>query len=270
MTRSPSFPRLQLGLNSGALFLSSVGGLAISLASKDILENFIAGLIIVNKGHCQVGEVVSVGNGASGQVLRIGWLMTDFRHYDKLTLLHIPNSTIVKSGIEVLTFNTHRKVKQVFTIPYEAADKVQSILREIRQAFFHIPNLETFRNVAQVRSPFHKPRCFVSEMSPSGLVITVAYLVGPVRTRGTRGGSMEAAARTEMALAICKILAAHGVSISAQAVRVYNEGTGQPNAFLSHGQPIDAIHEELSQGKKSDNDGTGYGDMGRGLVFNSH
>lgn len=43
-----------VGLKAGALFVSSVGGLALSLAAKDILENFMAGLVIISKGRCQV------------------------------------------------------------------------------------------------------------------------------------------------------------------------------------------------------------------------
>ena len=215
-----------LGLDSGAFFLSSVGGLAISLASKDLLENLVAGIIIVNKGHCQVGEIVKVGNMA-GQVLKVGWLMTDFREMTGLTKLHVPNSTIVKSGIEILTLNTHRKVKQNVKIDYQHLEKMPAIIADVMEAYKHIDKLETFTNAKEVRSPFHKPRCFISSIDETGINMTLAYLVGPVRKRGSRGGSVEAKVRTDVNMALGRILNKHGVTFAPESVQVmFEDGVG--------------------------------------------
>lgn len=85
----------------------------------------------------QVGEVARFGD-ISGQVVKVGWLMTDVRESSTLALVSVPNANIMSSGVSIETFNTHRKVKQRFTIPYDAVDKVESIIADVQQAYQEI------------------------------------------------------------------------------------------------------------------------------------
>lgn len=82
----------------------------------------------------QVGEVVRFGSMA-GQVLKVGWLMTDIRDYNKLSLVSVPNSLIIRNGMDVETMNTHRKVRHSVVIPYENIEHVQSIINDIKDTF---------------------------------------------------------------------------------------------------------------------------------------
>lgn len=50
-----------VGLRAQALFVSSLGGLAISFASKDILANFVSGILIISQGRCEVRLVQEQG-----------------------------------------------------------------------------------------------------------------------------------------------------------------------------------------------------------------
>lgn len=228
-----------VGLKAGALFVSSVGGLALSLAAKDILENFMAGLVIISKGRCQVGEVVRFGSMA-GQVLKVGWLMTDIRDYNKLSLVSVPNSLIIRNGMDVETMNTHRKVRHSVVIPYENIEHVQSIINDIKDTFKAIRYIETFgtKESNEVRPPYHRPRCFIEELSPTGVVVTLAYLVGPVRPRGSSGGGLEAEVRTELNLAVAHILAKYGVSVAPNSIALYsmqNADFYSRNGFIGRG-----------------------------------
>lgn len=70
-----------------------VGGLAISLALKDTLSDFFAGLHILLSGKLKPGDVVALESGERGTVENISWRDTNIR--DRLdNLIVIPNSRV--------------------------------------------------------------------------------------------------------------------------------------------------------------------------------
>lgn len=70
-----------------------VGGLAISLALKDTLSDFFAGLHILLSGKLKPGDIVALEGGERGTVENISWRDTNIR--DRLdNLIVIPNSRV--------------------------------------------------------------------------------------------------------------------------------------------------------------------------------
>lgn len=78
-----------------------VGGLAVALAAKPTLENFIGGLILYADRPVRVGDLCRFGN-LEGRVQEIGIRSTRIRGLDR-ALITIPNATFVNMNIINLT-----------------------------------------------------------------------------------------------------------------------------------------------------------------------
>jgi MscS family membrane protein len=74
------------------------GGIAIGLAAKDTVSNFIGGLILILDHPFGIGDYVEVGNRQRGRVEYIGMRSTKVLTRDDI-LVTLPNSTIVNSQI---------------------------------------------------------------------------------------------------------------------------------------------------------------------------
>jgi MscS family membrane protein len=85
----------------GMLAGLGVGGLAVALAAKPTLENFIGGLILYADRPVRVGDLCRFGN-LEGRVQEIGIRSTRIRGLDR-SLITIPNATFVNMNIINLT-----------------------------------------------------------------------------------------------------------------------------------------------------------------------
>ncbi|MEE9165917.1 MAG: mechanosensitive ion channel family protein [Candidatus Neomarinimicrobiota bacterium] len=70
-----------------------IGGLAISLALKDTLSDFFAGLHILLSGKLKPGDIVALESGERGTVENISWRDTNIRDRED-NLIIIPNSRV--------------------------------------------------------------------------------------------------------------------------------------------------------------------------------
>lgn len=86
---------------AGLLAGLGVGGLAVALAAKPTLENFIGGLILYADRPVRVGDLCRFGT-LEGRVEEIGIRSTRIRGLDR-TLITIPNATFVNLNIINLT-----------------------------------------------------------------------------------------------------------------------------------------------------------------------
>ncbi|AWM86594.1 mechanosensitive ion channel family protein [Microvirga sp. 17 mud 1-3] len=86
---------------AGLLAGLGVGGLAVALAAKPTLENFIGGLILYADRPVRVGDLCRFGS-LEGRVQEIGIRSTRIRGLDR-SLITIPNATFVNMNIINLT-----------------------------------------------------------------------------------------------------------------------------------------------------------------------
>lgn len=81
------------GIDIKAIILSlGIIGIAIGIASKDIVSNFISGLFVLSDKSIRVGDVISVEND-KGTVKKIGLRTTTIINQDK-QVITIPNSVL--------------------------------------------------------------------------------------------------------------------------------------------------------------------------------
>ncbi|DBA86065.1 hypothetical protein WJX77_010359 [Trebouxia sp. C0004] len=99
-----------LDVNS-VLAIGGVGGLAVGLAGREILENLFTGLIILSSSPFEVGDEVlftpPTGNTVEGIVVDVGWYRTTIRSFER-EIFNIPNSVFSRNVV----LNITRKGKE--------------------------------------------------------------------------------------------------------------------------------------------------------------
>jgi small conductance mechanosensitive channel len=107
------------GVNVGAL-VASLGlvGLTVSLALKDVLANYVSGLMLLMQGPFRVGETIVV-DGVEGTVTDITARTTSLRAGDGREV-HVPNSTVFAATVTNISRNPVRRFEIVLTVPSDA------------------------------------------------------------------------------------------------------------------------------------------------------
>ena len=112
---------------AGLLTFGGIGGIAIGLASKNILGNFFSGLMLYFDRPFDIGDWVrSPDRKVEGTVMEIGWRMCKimtFEHYP----LYVPNDVFSSICIENIGRISSYRIKLQVGLRYEDADKVQAV-----------------------------------------------------------------------------------------------------------------------------------------------
>ncbi len=93
-----------------------LGSLAFGFAFKDILQNWLAGLLILLRMPFRRGDQIKVGD-AEGTVLRIEPRATVIRTFDGRDIV-VPNTTIYTSNVKIYTSQEKRRVEINVTVGY--------------------------------------------------------------------------------------------------------------------------------------------------------
>lgn len=102
-----------LGYNISALLAGlGIGGLAIAMASKDIVENFLSGIVIFVEKPFKSGDVLKTSDGL-GSVEEIGIRSTRIRTFDN-TIVVVPNKHMSSNAVE--NISKRRARREFFTI----------------------------------------------------------------------------------------------------------------------------------------------------------
>jgi MscS family membrane protein len=133
-----------LGLNlSGILAFGGIGGLAIGLAAKDLLANLFGALSIHWDRPFKVGDWIrSPDKEIEGTVEHIGWRLTRIRTFDKRPL-YVPNALFSTISIENPSRMRNRRIKETIGIRYQDADKMHTIVNQIRNYLIENPKIDT-------------------------------------------------------------------------------------------------------------------------------
>jgi len=110
-----------------------IGALIIGFALKDIIENWVSGLLIISGKTYTIGDVIRVGN-LTGVVTDISLRTTRLKSYDRNEII-IPNSALLKENIVNLTGGKKETVASIiYYIDYifdieKAKKAIESVLR---------------------------------------------------------------------------------------------------------------------------------------------
>ena len=139
----------QLGFNISALLASlGIGGLAVALATKDIIANFFNSIMLLFDNSFSQGDWVVI-NGVDGMVVEIGLRKTSIRTFDN-ALIFVPNSSIITANIKNWSRRkVGREIKMNIGVEYSSSSKqLKKCVDEIRQMLIDHPDIATAKDSA--------------------------------------------------------------------------------------------------------------------------
>ena len=133
-----------LGVSIAPLLTAlGIGGLAVSLALKDTLENIFAGINVLMEKSIRVGDFIRLESGQEGTVKDITWRTTRIQLLSNNTVI-IPNSKLAQSVVT----NYHLPEKSFslrlpVSVSYQTDPlRVEVVLAEVaKQAVGEVPGL---------------------------------------------------------------------------------------------------------------------------------
>jgi len=119
-------------LNIGTLITGlGIGGLAVALAAKETLENFLGSFTIFLDKPFAIGDFVKVGD-VSGVVEKIGFRSTRLRTIEQ-SCVSIPNKKMVNAELDNLSLRTQQRVNFTLSLRYDtSSEQIKYILDDIR------------------------------------------------------------------------------------------------------------------------------------------
>lgn len=166
------FPGLTPTTALGGLGIASI---AVGFAFQDIFENFFAGILLLWRFPFENGDFIEC-QGVVGKVESVNIRMTEIR----LTtgeLVLVPNSTLFKNPVNVLTNKPYRRVTVMTGIAYE--ENVSQSVSVIEKAIKKCSTVETSEPI----------EIFPQNFGSSSIDIEVTWWTGnkPVDIRRSRG-----------------------------------------------------------------------------------
>lgn len=132
----------KLGFNVSAIIASlGIGGLAVALATKDILANFFASVMLLFDNSFSQGDWIVCGD-IEGTVVEIGLRKTTVRTFDN-ALIFVPNSKLASDPIRNWSRRKMgRRIRMLIGIKYSATtEQIKKCIEEIRQMLLEHPGI---------------------------------------------------------------------------------------------------------------------------------
>jgi small-conductance mechanosensitive channel len=146
---------------SGLLVAGGIVGLAIGFASQNIVENLLAGIILMLERPIKIGNGVNI-DGTTGIVEDIQIMSTTLRSYDGL-YIRLPNQKVLTANITNFVSNVARRVDYDIGIRYsDDADKAITLIKDFLDA-----------QPMVLKNP--EPIVFVSELGDSAVIIALRF-----------------------------------------------------------------------------------------------
>lgn len=183
------------GLFTG-LGLTSLG---LAFALKDLISNFVSGLLLLSMRPFQIGDQIEVGK-VEGTVERIQFRATHIRCYDGRNAL-IPSTNVLTSVIINNTAQPHRRTEILVRIDYDNdLDRALNVIAE------------TMSKVDGVRTD-PLPAIDVDELGDTDILLSVKFWTGS-RNKTLRE------ARTRVRCQLFSALRAAGIRLPAPEYRL--------------------------------------------------
>lgn len=130
---------------SSVLAFGGIGGIAFGLATKEIAQNLVGGVMLSFIAPFGPGDFIKSKDGdIEGIVEDVGWYMTRMRGLDYQPT-YIPNAIFVNKQVTNISKITHRRFLQSFGVRYCDFPKVDGIVDELRKTLKNIPAVDVGR-----------------------------------------------------------------------------------------------------------------------------
>ncbi|VVB90121.1 Small-conductance mechanosensitive channel MscMJ [uncultured archaeon] len=190
---------LLLDLNA---FVASLGiiGIAIAFASQQIIQNFIAGILISVGRPIHLDDWVEVGESGICNIKDILLTRTVLRNRNG-RLISIPNSVLVSSSIINYTQSGFVEISIALTIPADSdLDKIKKTIKtvvhehpnilpnvsrkekDIITKLLELPNIKVLFEDTLDMSKF-EPRILISGISDSGVELSIRFWIREINKK---------------------------------------------------------------------------------------
>ncbi len=132
-----------LGFNiAGLMAAGGIGGLALGLASKDMLANFFGGVTVYIDRPFGIGDwILLKEKGIEGVVEDIGWRQTTIRKFDKRPV-YVPNAIFTTASVENPSRMTHRRIYETIGLRYKDIAQMETITDAVREMLVKHPEID--------------------------------------------------------------------------------------------------------------------------------
>lgn len=168
-----------------------IGSVAVGFAFRDILQNFLAGILLLLTEPFRIGDQIVVGS-YEGTVEEIQTRATMIQTYDGRRVV-IPNADLFVDSVIVNTANESRRLEYILGIGY--GDDVEEARQLIYAALVKCSTV--------LLEP--KAEVLLSELAPSSVNLLVRWWIAPPRRRDAFDS------KDEVLTAIKQQMNAHGV-----------------------------------------------------------
>ncbi len=211
-------------LNPGDLIASlGIGSLAIGFAFKDILQNWLAGLLILLRLPFRRGDQIKVGV-AEGTVRRIEPRATIIRTYDGRDIV-VPNTQIYTNMVTINTSQPKRRMELDVTVGYDYP--VRRISQIIQNALMPIEEI--------IKDPAPQVLCW--DLGSTSLGIKIRWWISSEK-------SEETISRARAVQAIKEAFEANDIDPTDPQL-IYYKNSSPPNVETSDSQQsVDNVPEK--------------------------
>ncbi len=150
-----------VGIDLG-LLLGTIG-LGIGFAFKDLLANFIGGVVILTQKKFKMGDLIKVDD-QFGKIVEIESRTTQIQAFDG-TVLIIPNSKMLTSVVQNLTANSFRRIS--FEIGVHYSTPLQKAVD------IALASVKKNQNVV----PKPEPQVFIKKFDTSSVILDIRFWV---------------------------------------------------------------------------------------------
>jgi len=207
------------GIDLTAIIAAAAFGVGFAL--RDIIMNFIAGVMLLSSRHYTIGDVIKV-KGTMGKIVEIQTRATILKAFDGTKII-VPNAELFKNEVISFTSNPFRKVKLINGVNY--GEDLQRTMEVV---------MEAVRNTKGVLAE-PKPKMAFTEWGPYSINYKVSAWVE------SRGGWVKI--RTAMILNITKALEEAGIEIPypIQTIEISDEEKKAEKLITEKGEKKNAL-----------------------------
>ena len=171
---------ISVGIVIAVLGLVATG---ISLGAKNVIGQFISGLLILSMRPFVKDDKIKVGDSTRTlEVREIGFMTTSFKNWTNEEIIIYPNSTIMDSKITNITRDNYQYVVyDFFSIAMtEDIQKAREIMVDVANSHPNVISDGTFK----------KPEVRVTDVDRDGVILRISYTVIDHEDYGTTGGEI--------------------------------------------------------------------------------
>lgn len=116
-----------------------VGGIALALASKEVLGNFLGSITVLTDRPFEIGDSVVIDGKVEGTVESVGMRSSRIRTYNSSEVI-VPNSLLTTAIVDNLGRRKMRRLKTMLQVDYATSvDQIEAFCAGIRQIVHNSP-----------------------------------------------------------------------------------------------------------------------------------